>query len=337
MLNKKLNFMMAISMMGLMACTKSNQTEQHTTTEASAVHAASATETTDAHTEQFDLAKLPVSDIALGEFPYISLPDGYAFHDQVTLNFEKTPFWTGQDITFVEGRLLSAQIRQQDNNTAGSFLALQRNLESVIQQLGGQRISHSKISAQALEKIPEQFKVNYVAGLGDIYNNPTETFVIRQKDKNIWYQLTQSGNHAGLLVAQTEALQITAKILSSNQLKTALDQDQKVNIQVNFETDKADIMPDSQAQIEQVIQLLEDNPELKLKIHGHTDHSGDQQHNQVLSEKRAQAIVQALTTGHNINPNRLLAKGFGDTQPLADNTTADGKFLNRRVELIKAN
>jgi len=162
--------------------------------------------------------------------------------------------------------------------------------------------------------------------------------VIRQANKNIWFQLTQTGNgHAGLFVAETKPVEITAKALSSDQLKTALDKDNKVNIEVNFATDQANILPDSQPQIEQVIQLLKNNPELKLSINGHTDNSGDTKHNQTLSEQRANAVVKALTNNTGIQQSRLTAKGLGDTHPIADNSTEDGKALNRRVELIKSN
>ena len=108
-------------------------------------------------------------------------------------------------------------------------------------------------------------------------------------------------------------------------------------MRVNFATDQANILPDSQPQIEQVIQLLKNNPELKLSINGHTDNSGNTKHNQTLSEQRANAVVKALTNNTGIQQSRLTAKGLGDTHPIANNSTEDGKALNRRVELIKSN
>lgn len=93
-------------------------------------------------------------------------------------------------------------------------------------------------------------------------------------------------------------------------------------------------MPDSQAQIEQIVALLKDNPDLKLGIYGHTDNTGDAKHNLKLSEQRAESVVAALTKA-GIESNRLTAKGFGDTQPVANNASEDGKAKNRRVELVK--
>lgn len=321
---------------GLMGCSKPEKAEV-ITTESSTSSVASETVKTESIQNTFDLSQIPISNITLGQFPYISLPNGYQFHDATKVNFEKIPFWTGQHIQNIEGQLYSAAIQQNEDYKEGSFLELQRNLENVIQQLGGKQITMSKIPQQALDKLPQKFQVDYVAGLGDIFNNPTQTFVVRQANKNIWFQLTQTGNgNAGLLVAETKPVEITAKVLNSDQLKTALDKQNKVNIEVNFATDQANILPESQAQIEQVIQLLKNNPELKLTINGHTDGSGDAKHNQALSEQRANAVVKALTDNTGIQQNRLTAKGFGDTQPVAENSTENGKALNRRVELIKS-
>ncbi|MCU4437827.1 OmpA family protein [Acinetobacter bereziniae] len=321
---------------GLMGCSKPEKAEV-ITTESSTSSVASETVKTESIQNTFDLSQIPISNITLGQFPYISLPNGYQFHDATKVNFEKIPFWTGQHIQNIEGQLYSAAIQQNEDYKEGSFLELQRNLENVIQQLGGKQITMSKIPQQALDKLPQKFQVDYVAGLGDIFNNPTQTFVVRQANKNIWFQLTQTGNgNAGLLVAETKPVEITAKVLNSDQLKTALDKQNKVNIEVNFATDQANILPESQAQIEQVIQLLKNNPELKLTINGHTDGSGDAKHNQALSEQRANAVVKALTDNTGIQQNQLTAKGFGDTQPVAENSTENGKALNRRVELIKS-
>lgn len=323
-----------VPFLGLASCSKSDQkTENHTPS------SESQTITQDRSTENkssaFNIENIPISTVTLGDFPYIALPEGYQFYDGTSVNFEKTPFWTGQNIEFIEGKLYSAIIKPKENHKEGSFLELQRNIEDVIKQLGGQKIVNSQISKADLDKIPEKFRVDYVSGLGDIYNNPTETFLIRQADKNIWLQLTQSGSGAGLLVAETKALQITAKALTSDQLLLSLDKENKVNVQVNFSSDKADILPESKPQIDQIIQLLKNHPQLKLGVYGHTDHSGDAKHNQLLSQLRAESVVKALTNQTGIESARLSSKGFGDSNPIADNSTVEGQALNRRVELVK--
>src|SRR5947209_6537103 len=103
---------------------------------------------------------------------------------------------------------------------------------------------------------------------------------------------------------------------------------------INFDTGKATIQPSSESVLNEIVKLLQDNADLKLRVEGHTDNVGAAAANQTLSEKRAQAVV-AWLTGHGIAANRLTAKGFGATKPVADNGTDEGKAKNRRVELAK--
>ena len=84
----------------------------------------------------------------------------------------------------------------------------------------------------------------------------------------------------------------------------------------------------------EVLKLLQASPALRLAVEGHTDNAGTPAHNQQLSEARAQEVVRNLTT-QGIAANRLLAAGFGQTKPLADNATEAGRAKNRRVELVK--
>jgi outer membrane protein OmpA-like peptidoglycan-associated protein len=74
----------------------------------------------------------------------------------------------------------------------------------------------------------------------------------------------------------------------------------------------------------EIVKLLQENKDLKLRVEGHTDNQGNAAANQALSEKRAQAVV-AWLTGKGISASRLTAKGFGATKPVADNSTEDGR------------
>jgi len=103
---------------------------------------------------------------------------------------------------------------------------------------------------------------------------------------------------------------------------------------IHFDTGKSVILPDSGQILGEIVKLLQQNPELKLRVEGHTDNQGNAAANQALSEKRAQAVVVWLTT-HGIPAASLTAKGFGQAQPVADNATEDGRAKNRRVELAK--
>jgi outer membrane protein OmpA-like peptidoglycan-associated protein len=79
---------------------------------------------------------------------------------------------------------------------------------------------------------------------------------------------------------------------------------------------------------------MKDNADLKFEVQGHTDNNGTVAGNQKLSEQRAQAIVNKLVE-MGIAANRLFAKGMGQSAPLADNSTDEGRAKNRRVEFIK--
>jgi outer membrane protein OmpA-like peptidoglycan-associated protein len=102
-----------------------------------------------------------------------------------------------------------------------------------------------------------------------------------------------------------------------------------------FDFDKADIKPASKPTLDEIGKLLKDDPALKLEVAGHTDSTGAAAHNLVLSQRRAAAVVTALVRGYGIAPNRLIAKGYGDTKPVASNAAEEGKAKNRRVELRK--
>ncbi len=106
------------------------------------------------------------------------------------------------------------------------------------------------------------------------------------------------------------------------------------NITLNnvfFDTGKWDVKSDSNSELERLIQLLNDIPNLKIEIAGHTDNTGNSTLNKNLSEKRAESVVKYLVN-NGISASRLSAKGYGDTQPISSNDTKDGRSQNRRTE-----
>jgi outer membrane protein OmpA-like peptidoglycan-associated protein/tetratricopeptide (TPR) repeat protein len=101
---------------------------------------------------------------------------------------------------------------------------------------------------------------------------------------------------------------------------------------VFFDVKKFDLKPESQIELDKLVQLLKDNPSLRIQISGHTDNVGKPADNFTLSNNRAKAVVNYLIE-KGITTQRLLAKGFGETQPVADNKTEEGRAKNRRTEM----
>ena len=104
---------------------------------------------------------------------------------------------------------------------------------------------------------------------------------------------------------------------------------------IYFDFDKADVKPASSPQLQEIAALLNTHADLKLAITGHTDNQGSADYNQKLSQRRADAIVAALTGSYAIAANRLSAQGLGPSAPVASNDTDEGRAKNRRVELVK--
>lgn len=101
---------------------------------------------------------------------------------------------------------------------------------------------------------------------------------------------------------------------------------------LEFETGKDIIRPSSFISLNGLAKLLVDKPSYGLKIEGHTDSDGDDQSNLILSQKRAEAVKRYLI-GRGVDGSKLETEGFGETRPLADNKTKEGKQKNRRVEM----
>lgn len=107
-----------------------------------------------------------------------------------------------------------------------------------------------------------------------------------------------------------------------------------IHEKIQFESDQATIKPDSDALLAEIIAVVQDNPQLRrLSIEGHTDSTGSDMHNQALSEQRAAAVRDYLVQ-HGVDAARLTSRGWGETRPIGDNSTPEGREANRRVEFV---
>lgn len=105
-----------------------------------------------------------------------------------------------------------------------------------------------------------------------------------------------------------------------------------VDMRLNFDTNKYEIKPEMVAEIAKVAEFLRQYPDVNAEIQGHTDSVGSSAYNQGLSERRANSVKDYLVSNFGIDASRLTAKGYGEEQPIADNSTEEGRALNRRAE-----
>ncbi len=107
-------------------------------------------------------------------------------------------------------------------------------------------------------------------------------------------------------------------------------------LDMEFEIDKDDVQREEKEKINTLGTFLTKYPQTTAIIEGHSDNVGDSEYNMKLSLRRAQSVVTYLTDTTHIAPSRLSAVGFGDTRPVADNQTEDGKRMNRRIDAVIA-
>jgi outer membrane protein OmpA-like peptidoglycan-associated protein len=108
----------------------------------------------------------------------------------------------------------------------------------------------------------------------------------------------------------------------------------KLKKQVHFQTDSAEILPDSLGILEELAEVMTKHPDIKeVEVQGHTDNTGNEAYNLRLSQSRAQAVVDAIAK-LGVDPSRMNAKGYGQSKPLAPNNTDANKAKNRRVQVM---
>ena len=155
---------------------------------------------------------------------------------------------------------------------------------------------------------------------------------------------TAVGASAGALIGhKMDKQRAELEKINGAQVDTVSDKNGLTAIRVTFadgilfQTGKSALNTTSQKALTDFAQSLMNNPDTDVNIYGHTDNTGSRDINQKLSEDRA-ASVKGFLVGKGVNANRLTTKGFAFDQPVADNSTAEGRAKNRRVEIyISAN
>jgi OmpA-OmpF porin, OOP family len=161
------------------------------------------------------------------------------------------------------------------------------------------------------------------------------TFKLTKAGAEVWVKVETAGNdNSDLYVLTILEIEAMKQEITAVGMYDALSTDGHIALYINFETGKATIQPESQPIIDQIVEMLKANPSLKVSIEGHTDNAGNGPANQTLSENRAKAVMNAIIS-KGINKTLLTSKGWGQTKPVGDNKTDEGKAKNRRVEIVK--
>lgn len=133
-------------------------------------------------------------------------------------------------------------------------------------------------------------------------------------------------SHTDVMVLPDETVDIMMRMLKAGTVITMEG--------IEFEFGKAVIKPESSPVLDEAAAILTNHPEIEVEIQGHTDSIGADEANRKLSQKRAEAVREYLIDVHMIEPVRMIPIGYGETKPIADNSSDKGRARNRRVDFV---
>jgi outer membrane protein OmpA-like peptidoglycan-associated protein len=260
------------------------------------------------------------------DHPLFNRMPGYRLWRCDTSEFDAAKFYygpgtTGAKTETVEGAI--TRLGYEKREGVASHLQIARNYQNAIKAAGGEVMGGDN---------PDYVPIMGFQG-NDINGHHGTVLRLSKGGKEIWTAVAPEGNGTNytLLIAERQAM---AQAIAANDLLASLSKVGFVAIYLNFDTGKAALQSDAASQLDQMAQLLKSNAGLKVEVGGHTDNVGDTAANQKLSDARAQTVMQELAK-RGIAANRLTAKGYGQTVPVADNRLEEGRAKNRRVELVK--
>ncbi len=213
----------------------------------------------------------------------------------------------------VEGKYYVYNYYLNEGATQPSGLQIYRNYEAALK----------KINATIVAKVYEQ---------GNSYNFLCAKIV--KGNNETWVRIDASDgaiNEYTMTILEAASME---QVIQANDMIAALNTNGFIALDILFDTGKSNIKAESQAIIDEIFKMLNENKAIKVSIEGHTDNVGDAAANKKLSEARARAVMDALIA-KGINKERLSSVGWGQERPVADNRTEEGRAKNRRVEIVK--
>jgi len=238
----------------------------------------------------------------------------YYISDHEAHEFGSGDFYVADDSKTVEGRFTRIEYWIKDGGKAYSGIEIGRNYQRAVAEKKGETL---------------HFDLSNSGG--------NATFRLAVDTRVVWIGLSVSNGGEVYELTIVEEAALTPQVaLNAGAMAAALVAEGRVTIRgILFDSGLATIKAESVAQLEAIADLLASDSTLNLEIVGHTDSTGTPEGNLTLSRQRADAVKAWLVATRNIRSDRLTTTGRGDTQPVGDNATEDGRAQNRRVELIK--
>jgi len=154
-------------------------------------------------------------------------------------------------------------------------------------------------------------------------------------DKEVWVEVEAAGNDQYSIHVLEKQLMKQDVVANAEAMSGSIKDTGRVAVYgIHFDTGKADLKPESEPALAEIVKMLKADAGLKIYVVGHTDNVGQFASNVKLSQDRSASVVNALVSKHGIAATRLTPFGCGPATPVASNKTDEGKSKNRRVELV---
>jgi outer membrane protein OmpA-like peptidoglycan-associated protein len=249
--------------------------------------------------------------------PWFSGMPNYFIYDAEDAEFDSYNFFNGKECTTVEGRKYKRTYALKDEAKKASVIQVMRNYSNALKSMGG---------IVLYEGMPQEAECADNNGLSMVVGK------VAKEGNEMWVEVASLGGDDYYLTIVLKELM--KQDVTARSMFEALNRDGHVALYINFDTGKSIIRDESQPIIDEIVQMMKSNPELKLNVEGHTDSVGAPAANKTLSEARAKSVVSAIAS-QSIAADRLSPVGYGQDKPVADNGTEEGRAKNRRVELVK--
>ena len=261
---------------------------------------------------------IQAQDSEFKDTPYFSGMPDFIVYDAEDIKFDSYNFFNGKNCTTVEGKKFKRTYTLKEDAQKSSVIQISRNYANAVRKMGGTVI---------FEGAPQN------AECAD--NNGLQMMIGKVvKDGNeMWVEVVPTGDGSDYYMTIVLKELMKQDVTASNMFD-ALNRDGHIALYINFDTNKSVIKPESKSIIDQIVEMLKSNPELKLSVEGHTDNVGNAVANKALSEERAKSVITAIVS-QGIAVERLSSSGYGQDKPIGDNNTEEGRTKNRRVELVK--